>query len=188
MTISTITILEWSIKLVMDKRKERGRQWGFSRGRDLTGMRFGYLIVKGRSKNLDQDGRTLWICECRCGKIVEHISDVLLKENTTSCGCKWQENATRNHKILKDKYTMNGVRVDSLTRKTPKNNTTGFKGVSLTVRRGKKKFRAYIEIKGKRMELGLFDNLEDAVKARKEAEEKYHKPYIDAWKEKKFSE
>ena len=51
-----------------------------------------------------------------------------------------------------------------------------------------KKFRTYIEIKGKRMELGLFDNLKDAVKARKEAEEKYHKPYIDAGRKEVASE
>jgi hypothetical protein len=46
-------------------------------------------------------------------------------------------------------------------------NTTGIKGVKFCKRAGK--FKAYININGKQIHLGSFDNLEDASVARKKA-------------------
>ncbi len=53
----------------------------------------------------------------------------------------------------------------------PKNNTSGHKGICWDKQRSK--WRAQIGHNGKCIYLGLFDNIEDTVKARKEAEEKY---------------
>lgn len=50
-----------------------------------------------------------------------------------------------------------------------KNNSSGFTGVS---KRGDK-FRAYINVEGAQIHLGLFNTAEDAYNARLEAEEKY---------------
>lgn len=50
-------------------------------------------------------------------------------------------------------------------------NTSGVKGVNW--HSSKNKWRAFIGINGKHIHLGSFTNFEDAVKARKEAEEKY---------------
>lgn len=160
-------------------RREQGQQWGLNIGEDLTGRKFGYLTVTGKSDNKDKDGRTLWICECRCGNIAEHVSDVLKKGNTTSCGCKLKKSAAAGRKSMEENFTIDGARISSLKSKTPTTNTTGVKGVALVNRRGKYKYRAYIGIKGKRIELGIFDTLEDAKKARKKAEKKYYQPYID---------
>lgn len=55
-------------------------------------------------------------------------------------------------------------------RGTNKNNTTGYNGVYLT---SSGKYRARIKIKGKLIGLGTFINFEDAMKARKEANEFY---------------
>ncbi len=55
------------------------------------------------------------------------------------------------------------------------NNKSGVTGVIWHKRSGK--WRAIIVINGKQIELGLFVNFEDAVKARKEAEEKYFGKY-----------
>lgn len=55
-------------------------------------------------------------------------------------------------------------------RGTNKNNTTGYNGVYLT---SSGKYRARIKIKGKLIGLGTFVNFDDAVKARKEANELY---------------
>ena len=52
-------------------------------------------------------------------------------------------------------------------------NTTGYKGVS---KRGRK-YRARINFNGKEIYLGTFSNFDDAVKARKKAEEKYFGEY-----------
>lgn len=56
-----------------------------------------------------------------------------------------------------------------------KNNTSGVTGVSWNRKSGK--WHSYIEINYKRINLGNFDNFEDAVNARKEAEEKYFGEY-----------
>lgn len=52
-----------------------------------------------------------------------------------------------------------------------KNNTSGFKGICWNKR--SEKWQAYIYIDGEQIYLGLFENKEDAVKARLEAEKKY---------------
>lgn len=51
------------------------------------------------------------------------------------------------------------------------NNKSGVTGVIWHKRSGK--WRAYIRVNGKQIELGLYDRFEDAVRARKQAEEKY---------------
>lgn len=72
---------------------------------------------------------------------------------------------------------INGTRKSALKSKLHKGNTSGHKGVIWLESR--KKWRAYIGYKGKQIHLGNFDSKEDAIKARKKAEEKYHKPYLE---------
>ena len=55
------------------------------------------------------------------------------------------------------------------------NNTSGVKGVSW--HKVTNKWMAYIGVSHKLIYLGLFTNIEDAVKVRLEAEEKYHKDF-----------
>lgn len=56
-------------------------------------------------------------------------------------------------------------------------NKSGIRGVCW--HKHKCKWRASIGFKGKSIELGYFDNIEDAAAARKQAEEKYFKPVIE---------
>lgn len=56
-----------------------------------------------------------------------------------------------------------------LNKKMPSTNTSGYVGVGLS----KGKYRAYIQINNKYIHLGTFDNIDDAIKARKDAELKY---------------
>lgn len=56
-----------------------------------------------------------------------------------------------------------------------KNNTSGVTGVSWNKRKGK--WESYITIDDKRKGLGYFSNFDDAVAARKDAEEKYFGEY-----------
>lgn len=61
--------------------------------------------------------------------------------------------------------------LNARNRVTPSNNTSGIKGVSW--RKREQKWRAYITVNHKRIELGDFINKEDAIATRKKAEEKY---------------
>lgn len=53
------------------------------------------------------------------------------------------------------------------------NNTSGYKGIS----KSNNKYRARITINGKEISLGRFNTIDEAIKARKEAEEKYFGEY-----------
>ena len=53
---------------------------------DLTGERFGSLVVKTRGPN--QDGRVAWVCTCDCGGVKTTTTHSLRNKTTRSCGCK----------------------------------------------------------------------------------------------------
>lgn len=55
------------------------------RGPDLTGRRFGRLVVMGRAE--DHGKSTVWLCHCDCGKDVVVRGDNLRSGGTRSCGC-----------------------------------------------------------------------------------------------------
>ena len=69
------------------------------RTNDLTGKRFGKLVVVG----LDDKGtrKTYWVCQCDCGNIKSVRSDSLQCGAIKSCGCLKKEqdkiNLTANH-------------------------------------------------------------------------------------------
>lgn len=55
------------------------------------------------------------------------------------------------------------------------NNTSGITGVSWN--KSKNMWRSYINVAKERIELGFFTNLDDAIVARRQAEEKYHQDF-----------
>lgn len=66
---------------------------------DLTGKRFGRLIVKEKYKNPDNT-RAYWICECDCGKVTKPILASNLKRGLTqSCGCLHKEQIQKATRI-----------------------------------------------------------------------------------------
>lgn len=60
---------------------------------DLTGHRYGRLVVLGRTKKPEKRG-TSWDCQCDCGRVVACISQNLRKGNSKSCGCLKAEKLT----------------------------------------------------------------------------------------------
>ena len=54
--------------------------------KDLTGLRFGKLLVIGKSGNKAKDGNPLWLCQCDCGNTIETTKWRLITGNTRSCG------------------------------------------------------------------------------------------------------
>lgn len=89
--------------------------------------------------------------------IVDHINGNIL------------DNRKRNLRICRrEKNPMNC--------KLYKNNKSGYKGIAFIKRLGK--WQVNISDKGKTVYLGVYKNLEDAIKVRKEAEEKYYGEYV----------
>ena len=58
-----------------------------SRIKDLTGQRFGRLVVVKRHPITSQWGNLLWECQCDCGKTSVARSNNLIAGKTASCGC-----------------------------------------------------------------------------------------------------
>ena len=54
------------------------------RSSDLTGLRFGMLVVIGRKV---AKGRGYWVCKCDCGNETTARTDSLKSGHTSSCGC-----------------------------------------------------------------------------------------------------
>lgn len=55
--------------------------------KDLTGIRFGKLVVIGDVQRKSYDQCSRWLCECDCGNQITVIRGSLITNNTRSCGC-----------------------------------------------------------------------------------------------------
>ncbi len=96
---------------------------------------------------------------------VEH----LLVGRTESCGC------LRISKTFVEETLLNTIKS-----KIRKDNTSGVKGVSWY--RSTNKWIAHITFQKKKYNLGYYENIEDAIKARENAENKFFKPIIEKYK------
>lgn len=70
-----------------------------SRPIDLTGQRFGRLVVIGRVEN-STDGRARWTCACDCGNKCVVVGTKLRSGEKKSCGClmrEWQHTSHSSH-------------------------------------------------------------------------------------------
>ncbi len=152
--------------------------------KDFTGQKFCRLTVIKRGKAyLSPKGfkQQKWLCKCECGKEIYVLQSALVTGRTKSCGCFYEENIKNIQSIGTNTGRFKGTKIAALTFKIPTNNTSGYKGISWT--KNVAKWNAYIHFSGKKMNLGYFENKEDAIQARKEAEEKYFKPIIEEFKE-----
>lgn len=141
---------------------------------DLTGFKFGNLTAMKRSEL--ELGRTYWICKCDCGNESKVRADSLKDGSVISCGCS----SSKNLKKGADAGRYEGTKIHLISeRKISSNNTSGITGVSWDRRR--RKWTANIGFKGKNIFLGAYEHKESAIKARKEAEEKYFKPMIEEY-------
>lgn len=132
--------------------------------RDITGKQFGHLtaLYPTRSRNRTS---VVWHCTCDCGTEVEVSLNDLLYSNMKSCGCQKKKH---NGELRNYLVHVGGTSVEQLkSKKLPKDNTTGYKGVYFI--RGK--YTAKIVFQKKAYYLGTYDSAEEAAEARKEAEE-----------------
>jgi len=153
---------------------------------DVTNKRFGKLIAI-RDSGIKQDRTTKWICKCDCGNETIVSVSHLNSGHTVSCGCFMKEESAKriycNYKqMLEKKYgksLVEGTSLPSLTSKIPSNNKSGVKGVYFN--KQKNAWSSAIKFKGERKYLGTFQNKQDAINARKEAEDKYFKPILEKY-------
>lgn len=165
-------------------RSGRSKSCGCNRTLDMTGERIGSLtFIKPIGRT--EQGRYIWECQCDCGNIVNKT--IQAAKHSKSCGCKkikavkksMQKNS---QKLIRTENTC----LNSLTQKKSKNNTSGVKGVGWDSSRGK--WRAQITFKGKNYGLGSYSTKEEAIRARKEAEEKLFKPILEKYNYEKKDE
>lgn len=167
--------------------KESAQRRGRKRTIDLTGKKIGKLLVIGLEKTeiktySNGTNRTInfWKCKCECGNEVVLPTHILKDGRTKNCE-DVKRNATKTYTKIGNEYKKKnilkeGTRLDNLSGKLSRANTSGVRGVSF--KKDKNKYKATIGFKKKTYFLGYYDNLEDAKKARERAEEKYYKPIL----------
>lgn len=148
--------------------------------KDFTGQRFGRLIAICPTTQR-KHGKVIWECLCECGNAHYVTSYHLTSGQVKSCGCLGLETRLENLTAAQDQIkttdAVDGTRKSMLDAKKSSSNTSGHKGVSQN--KNTKKWEAYIHFKKKKIYLGSFETLEEALQARKKAEDKYFKPVID---------
>lgn len=128
----------------------------------------------------DGKGYTKCRCLCGCGRTKTIRLDSLLAGDVTTCGnCKIDEFKKKRTKSLKEKEFIQGTQVGKIKfdKKPIKANKSGVTGVNWDKSRGK--WMAGIRFQGKRYNLGRFDDISDAISARKEAEKAIFGSFIE---------
>ena len=107
----------------------------------------------------------MWRCRCDCGNEIDVAYNNLVDCNMKSCGCQKKKH---DEKLWSFLTHVAGTSLDMIkSQKIPTNNTTGVKGVYLI--RGK--WVAKIVFQQKQYYLGTFSEFNDAVQARRDAED-----------------
>lgn len=170
--------------------KDNGLKTAKRNLKDLTGKRFNKLVVIGldrKEERIYSNGNKrniyYWKCRCDCGEEVI-ISGKRLKDGRIKDCKDAKRNETESYtkignEFKKENILKENTRLDNLSGKLSKANTSGVRGVSF--KKDKNKYKATIGFKKKTYFLGYFDNIEDAKKAREKAEEKYYKPILEKY-------
>ena len=159
-------------------RSGRTTNCGCKKSPDLTGKVFGKLTVLGRSDKRNPRGaRTtpMWECRCECGAITYKATDTLT--NPEESMCKACQGLYAAETARKSAGFVGGTQITKLRNMDPTAaNTSGCRGVYYEKKTNK--FRARLKFKGKIMNFGTYVRFEDAVAARKRAEEEYYGTFL----------
>lgn len=136
----------------------------FNRGRakDISGRQFGYLTAVEPTGGKNRKDY-IWRCVCSCGREAEFPATRLLTGNTLSCGCLRRENLQAANKYIDGTSIRQAVEEKVYS----PNAKSGYTGVL----QRRDKWVAYISYKGKKVYLGSYKELSDAVKARARGKE-----------------
>lgn len=146
----------------------------------FVGRKIGKLLVTGIC-TWGSYSKMQYYCKCECGTICVRshatLQNAITHGRTSSCGC-WQtqflthgdsERCRKAGQHRKDAF-QNGCNIQMTFRDgTIASNTTGYQGVSWSGTAHK--WHAYIGYNKYRANLGFYEDIKDAVKIRKMAEE-----------------
>ena len=154
-----------------------------SKAIDMTGQRFGRLVVLGPAELPKKRGwlRLGWRCRCDCGNEIIAVRRDLTGGKLLSCGCWLREEAADTiHERVKHQYgtTLTAINPE---RGANRNSKSGVRGVYWSNREGR--WVAKIGFQNRTITIGRFTRLEDAIQARKDAEKKYFEPLLEKSKE-----
>ncbi len=124
----------------------------------------------------DSNGGIVWELQCDCGNLTYKTVNALKTGRVMSCGCKYRATRSETVKYRKDIVTGTSVSNIVVSKRVRSNNTSGHTGVGLNRKTGM--WEAYIDFRKKHYRLGSFRKIEDAIRARKEAEARLHDPVI----------
>ena len=138
--------------------------------------------------NKKRRGAVLWKCKCFCGKIFLVEAYRIKNGEISSCGCKRKVFREDNFKKARKKLAQgfkDGTFINLISNnKIRKNNKSGINGISIRRNKYSTSYIVRICLQGKNIRIGTYRDIEEAIKARKEAEEKYFKPILDKYNKK----
>lgn len=139
----------------------------------ILGQQFGDLTVIAYDGNREET--YFWRCRCKCGNETSVRQDNLVQGHTKSCGCRQKTVYIDNLKLVDGTSValLEGARRERLIC----SNSSGYNGVYKN--RKNEKWVAQITFKGKTHYLGSFLRIEDAVSARRSAEERMYGAFLD---------
>lgn len=143
---------------------------------DLTGKRFGRLIILNKTNIKNKFGYIQYDCICDCGNHLLASRNSLIRGLIKSCGCLHSQQSSENIVSTVVENTNLGI----ISKKTlRKNNSSGIRGVNWN--KNRKCWVAELQFQGQKVFRKGFKNKQDAINARKEAEEKYFKPILEKY-------
>lgn len=140
--------------------------WGHPPRKEFEGKRFGMLTVQAYAGK--RAGMHRWKCLCDCGQETIVGQTLLQSGKTRSCGCIQKSIIYDNLKLC-DGTSVTILEANKRHRNS--NNKSGYTGVYQNARTGK--WQAQISFRRKTYFLGSYENIQDAVAARKRGEEMY---------------
>lgn len=149
---------------------------GCKKGTGIIGRKFGKLIVESQIEDTDR-----YVCICLdCGKkAIRHYKSLTQGRVSMCDSCGYSVRT----KSLKEKVFVDGTQPSKITlNPTPtKANKSGVVGVNWDKSRGK--WQASIRFKGHKYNLGRYNNIQDAIDARKQAEKEIFGDFLKWYKE-----
>jgi len=119
-----------------------------------------------------------YLCRCDCGEEISLLASRLRSGEVYSCGCLRVDTAKAHTVEMREKNIKEGTNIGNIKKNAkPAHNTSGVRGVSW--HKQMQKWQARIQVQGKMIALGSYSDFDAAVKARRQAEEKYFKPLVD---------
>ena len=143
---------------------------------DITGETFDRLTADHPTDKRDVTGSIIWVFRCECGNTIELSVGAFRKGVYHSCGCLYKESRKDCTSYRKDFVDSTSISKIVAAKKPIATNSSGHTGVWFNKRRGL--WEAYIDYQKKRYRLGSHKDINDAIRARKEAERRLHDPVV----------